>query len=127
MNKRVQDFNKAIGNLQTALTWDTKDMQDAVKESTIKRFELCYDLAWKCIKDYAKSQGSECYSPKECFKTAFQLGLIDDNEDWAKNIVEDRNLSSHVYNEQIANDLYKRIPKYLEMFQGLYKKLSGFN
>lgn len=31
-----------------------------IVDSAIKRFEICFDLAWKSIKYSAKKQGTEC-------------------------------------------------------------------
>lgn len=120
LNKILEDFNKAINNLEEVLDLE-KD--DVTRDSAIKRFELCFDLAWKAIKSYAKIQGIECYSPRECFKEAYRLKLIDYNEKWMK-IIEDRNLCAHLYSEEYADDVYQVLDDYVEMFKGLLKKLE---
>lgn len=119
-NEILKDFNQAIKNLSEVLTLE-KD--EVIRDSAIKRFELCFDSAWKSIKNYAREQGIECYSPRECFKTAFQLKLIDYQDEWLK-IIDDRNLTTHLYNEASADEVYERLPSYVELFKELAEKLS---
>ena len=116
----VEDFEKAIGRLKEVLALEENDI---VRDSAIKRFELCFDLAWKCIKTNAKYQGMECYSPRDCFKTAFQLSLIDYDDCWLK-MIDDRNLTVHLYKEEHAEEVYSRIGSYSELFKKLLQNLK---
>jgi len=115
-----EDFEKSIKRLDEVLKLkETK----IIRDSAIKRFELCFDLAWKSSKAYAKSKGVECYSPKDCFKEAFQLKLIDYDEQWL-NMVDDRNLTIHLYEEKQADKVYSKLLGYLKMFRKLLSKLK---
>jgi len=116
----LSDFTKAIKRLNEVLNLEANEI---VRDSAIKRFEICFDLAWKAIKVYAKKQGLECYSPRECFKTAFRLKLIDYQEDWLK-MIDDRNAIVHVYAEEYADQVYAHLGKYLELFENLTSKLA---
>jgi len=89
----------------------------------VKRFEICFDLAWKSIKVAAKHHGTECYSPRECFKTAFQLKMIDSIEVWFE-MLNDRNLTAHIYREKYAEDIYSRLVDYSHLFQKLSLQLD---
>ncbi|MCM8779500.1 MAG: nucleotidyltransferase substrate binding protein [Candidatus Omnitrophica bacterium] len=109
--KAITRFEESLKLKKTAIT----------RDSAIKRFELCFDLAWKSIKVFAREQGVECYSPRECFKTAFQLKLITYNENWIK-MIEDRNLTTHLYKEELADEVYQRLPIYLKLFKELKDK-----
>lgn len=117
----LEDFRKIIGRLEDVLVIEKSSIN---RDSAIKRFELCFDLAWKSIKAYAKDQGLECYSPRNCFKTAFQLKLIDYDERWLK-MIDDRNLTTHLYKEEHADEVYSRLPDYLEMFKKLLINLQA--
>jgi len=117
-----EDFKKAIQRLQESLDLEKSAV---VRDSAIKRFELCFDLAWKSAKFCAKVKGIECYSPRDCFKTAFQLKLINHNEKWLE-MIEDRNLATHLYKEEYADDLYSRLSDYLKLFQELASQLENF-
>lgn len=113
----IEDFGNAVKRLEEILGMEKTEV---VQDAAIKRFEICFDLAWKSIKFFAKKQGSECFSPRECFKTAFQLNFIDYDKNWLA-MVEDRNLTSHIYSFDYASEVYGRLNNYLILF----KKLLG--
>jgi nucleotidyltransferase substrate binding protein (TIGR01987 family) len=117
-----EDFKKAIQRLQESLDLEKSAI---VRDSAIKRFELCFDLTWKSIKFYAKIKGLECYSPRDCFKTAFQLKLINYDEKWLE-MIKDRNLAVHLYKEESADSIYSRLSDYLKLFKDLFLQLENF-
>jgi len=119
-NPLFEDFKKAIVRLEEVLNLEENQIN---RDSAIKRFELCFDLAWKSIKEFAREQGVECYSPRACFKIAFQLKLIDYDEKWLK-MLEDRNLSTHLYSQELADKVYSRLSGYLELFKKLSTNLN---
>lgn len=95
----------------------------ANRDSAIQRFEFTVELAWKSVQKFLRNQEIVCRSPKECFKEAFKFGLIEDNPLWLE-IFEDRNLTVHTYDEKVAQDVYKRLPKYLTILNSLKEKLE---
>ena len=119
-NKILKDFQKSIKRLEEVLALKKTKVN---RDSAIKRFELCFDLTWKSIKIQAKVQGLECVSPRDCIKTAFQIGLIKYNKRWLK-IIDDRNLTVHIYKEEYADRVYKRLEGHLELFKKLHFQLS---
>ena len=121
LNKVLEDFGKAVKRLEEVLELKKTGV---VRDSAIKRFELCFDLAWKSIKNYSKIHGIECYSPRECFKAAFQLKLIEHDKKWLK-MIDDRNLTTHLYKEEQAEKIYLKLSNYLEMFKNLLEKLKS--
>ena len=104
---RLEDFKKSIAKLEEVLDLEKSEV---VRDSAIKRFELSFDLSWKCIQLYARREGVECYSPRACIKTSFQLNLIDYDTDWLK-MLDDRNLTVHIYKEKYADEVYSRLPQ----------------
>lgn len=117
-----EDFRKAIERLEEVLNLEKTKI---TRDSAIKRFELCFDLAWKSAKLCAKIKGLECYSPRDCFKVAFQLKLIEHDERWLK-MIDDRNTTAHLYKEELADKVYANLLEYLELFQKLLSKLEDF-
>lgn len=112
----LEDFKKTIARLEEVLSLEETKIN---RDSAIKRFELCFDLAWKTIKVHAKEKGVECNSPRDCIKTAFQLKLIEYDENWLK-IIKDRNLTVHIYKEECADQVYSHLDGYLKLFKNLY-------
>lgn len=74
------------------------------KAGAIKAFEFTYELCWKLMKDILAKDGFELASPKAIFRKAADVGIIKDPEVWFL-FQEKRNLSSHVYDEQEADEV----------------------
>ncbi len=59
-------------------------------------------------------------SPRTAIKQAFQADIINNGESWIK-AMEDRNLTSHTYNEETANLIVDNIKnKYYFLLNDLY-------
>ncbi len=57
-------------------------------------------------------------------KQAYADGLIDNEGEWL-NVLNARNLSSHLYDEDTASDIYTNIEnKYISLFKELLQKLK---
>ncbi|MFA5994926.1 MAG: HI0074 family nucleotidyltransferase substrate-binding subunit [Patescibacteria group bacterium] len=121
MREIIESFEQSINRLKEILQ---EQPTIANRDSAIKRFELTCELAWKSLQKYLREEKILCYSPKDCLKQAFKLNLIQDDERWL-NMIEDRNLSVHVYDESFAIELYKRLPNYLSIFEQLLKTFKS--
>ncbi len=119
MSQRLEQFGKALRRLEEVLSLQEKN--EIVRDSAIQRFEFTFDLAWKTLKLYLEeAEGLECRSPKGCLRLAFSVGLIDNDPYWLQ-ICDYRNLTSRTYDEELADKIYKELPKVLEYFKRLYK------
>lgn len=102
---------------------------EIIRDSLIKRFEFTYELTHKTMKEFMKYLGGtlENSFPRTIFKKAYVNNLISDDKVWI-NLLEDRNSTSHIYNENLANEVADRIIKYYvnaigELVQNLEKLL----
>ncbi len=119
--QRLENFEKAYLLLATALENGSESLNDLEQEGTIQRFEYTLELAWKTIKDYLTAQGTnfEEITPKTVIKKAFSAKIITKPEIWL-NMLEQRNLLSHTYNEQtFANTIIKIQEAYLSEFKDI--------
>jgi nucleotidyltransferase substrate binding protein (TIGR01987 family) len=74
----------------------------------IQRYEYSIELAWKTIKDYLENQGfADIGTPKKAVRRALNSGLIK-NPNWIK-ALNDRNKTSHAYNEDMAQEVTNEI------------------
>lgn len=119
----LRKYRNAIVRLEEAL--NEKDSPLAV-DGTIQRFEFTFELSWKTLKRVLAYEGEICKTPRECLKSAFRLGLIDDETVWL-NMLEDRNAMAHIYDEKSAMVIYQRIPAYLKAFQKLAKEIMNLS
>jgi len=117
---RLKSFRDAVERLGEVLSLPKGPV---VRDSSIKRFELCFELAWKVVQSFLRDRGLDCRSPRDCFREAFSYGLLTEEEDWVQ-MLQDRNLSVHTYNEELANQLYSRLPRYLPAFRQLLGELQ---
>lgn len=103
---KYENYMKAVEKLNAIIK--APEVNDYKLDALIQRFEFCYELSWKFIKAWLEYQGVDARTPRDCFREAFAAGLISDGEGWIK-MLEDRNLSSHTYNEESAVQIGKRI------------------
>jgi len=95
---------------------------EVIRDSAIKRFELCFDLAWKSAKEKLRGENIECFSPKSCFSEALRAKMLPvELEQDTNRLLEDRNLSVHTYDSDTADEIYKRLPAYVKVFKSLAK------
>lgn len=96
---------------------------DIIIDATIKRFEFTLELFWKTLKKILAYEKVESTSPRDVVSKAFQINLIDDEHIWLT-MLDDRNLSSHVYNQKMAREIFERTISHLPILQKTYEKLK---
>lgn len=123
-SERFQDFNNALARLTESLKM--KIESSIIIDGVIQRFEFTYELAWKVMKAYLEQQGVfEPKTPREVFRESYKIGLITDGDGWLDMMI-DRNLTSHTYNEAAAMEIYKKIKtKHWGLFNHLQSQLKG--
>lgn len=104
-----QDYDNALHRLKDALQEDLKK-GSIVIDGAIQRFEFTFELAWKLAKATLAHQGVESNTPRSAIKEAYKAGLIKDGEGWI-DMLEDRNKTSHIYDENEALRIYQKIKK----------------
>jgi nucleotidyltransferase substrate binding protein (TIGR01987 family) len=106
--ERQAEVRNAAARLQEAVAQpETAILRDAV----IQRFEFSFELVWKGLKLYLERQGHECGGPRPTLKKAFAEGLIATPEEadvWLQ-MLDDRNLTSHAYDEALATRIYQHV------------------
>ena len=117
----MKEFNEALGELEDVLQMRKNKV---VRDSAIKRFELTFELAWKTAKAFLEDyRNVRCASPQMCFRELFNHGIIDYDETWI-DMAKWRNQAVHTYKEELANTLYRKLPKALKYFQLLKEKIK---
>ncbi len=104
--QRLVNFEKAYKLLERTLA--IENPSEAEKGGIVQFYEMCYELSWKLMKDFLESQGLLVKSPREVIKKAFQIDIITNGEQWF-NAMEDRNLTSHTYNKETADEVVNKI------------------
>ena len=125
LSNKVENLRKAVERLSEGLLELQANHSSIVRDGVIQRFEFTTELAWKATREYLMDQGFvDINSPKSVMKEAFSYGLITDDKIWVQ-LLNDRNLTSHIYKEEIADEICERIIKtYFQEFKALSKRLA---
>lgn len=111
------EFVKAVKRLDDALS---QKKNEYIRDSVIQRFEFCIELAWKSAK---KIMGTSTAAPKDVIREMAQSHYIEEVELWLKSI-DMRNLSSHTYKEDLAEQVYQFALTFLPELKKLSDKLD---
>jgi len=87
------------------------------KEGVMQRFEYTLELNWKTLKDKMEDDSLvlEFISPKVILKQAYQSKYIDNIELWLQ-MINDRNLLSHIYNYETVVKITQNIQKTISIY-----------
>ena len=95
------------------------------RDATIKRFEFCFELCWKLMQAILQEHGIEAYGPKGSIREAAKLGLIDNPHTWLE-FLKARNLTTHTYEEKLAEKIYSKVKKFNKTAEVFIKNAEKF-
>jgi nucleotidyltransferase substrate binding protein (TIGR01987 family) len=83
---------------------------DRDRAGIIQAFEYTFELAWKTLQKYSQENGIQVNGPKMSLKEGLKFRFIslNDEDKWLQ-MLEDRNLTSHAYKEDVAKAVVNRI------------------
>ena len=85
------------------------------------KIKYSIELAWNTLKDFLEFRGqSDIYGSRDAIQKAFQLGIIENGEDWM-DMLKSRNKKSHKYNEYTAKEISKAV---ITVYYQLFKQLK---
>ena len=101
--------------------------REAIAESVIQRFEICYDCLWKVLKRYLKEElgiAELPNSPKPVFRIAFENQLFPAIEGWLI-YADARTSTSHDYSGEKAQITVETAFVFVQDAAALYQKMTG--
>ncbi|MEK6573008.1 MAG: HI0074 family nucleotidyltransferase substrate-binding subunit [Chloroflexota bacterium] len=114
-------FEAALKRLRDALA---EPKSDVVRDAAIQRFEFSFELAWKTAMRVMRKAGVESgAAPKQIIRAAFKMGWIADDGLWL-DMLDARNRTSHIYNEEMADEIFAHLPGYHAALAGLLERLK---
>lgn len=124
----LANFRNASGKFSDAVArreeFYREGFGDIYLDLVVKRFEFTFEMSWKAIKRYLNFIGIDCPSPRGCFKEGFVQKVIADEAVWL-DMIEQRNLTSHVYDESEVVEILEKIEQYRLAFQDLLEILEA--
>lgn len=117
MNQRKLNATKALETLDEILNHEGKST--ILRDAAIQRFEYTFEAVWKAAKHFLfVNEGIDIGSPKGVIRSLREVGILEDDETQrALQMVDDRNKTSHTYNQDIAEKIYKRLPDYYQLLK----------
>ena len=126
----LTSFRNALKSLDKASkrSLDSPDDEE-VRDAVIQRFEYCYELSWKMLKrklkiDFATPEDVDRMSFKELIREGAVRGFVENPEKWFE-YREQRNITSHIYDEKKAKSVYKTAMQFLPDAQKLLDQLEA--
>lgn len=109
--QRFSNFSRALSDLSADVALHgARPLSRLEEKGLVQSFEMVHELAWNVLKDFLESEAGTTglLGSKDSTREAFKRGLIADGEAWM-HMIHCRNLSSHVYNEDIARQVVNDI------------------
>lgn len=119
IGQSLENFGNTLARLEEALSWP---VTEANRDATILRFTLTYETAWKAIKRCLSQEEIETKYPKEALQKAYEIAWLNHEDIWIE-MMKDRNIIAHVYNEDLADSLYDDIKGFVIELRNAYDLL----
>ncbi|WP_060204759.1 HI0074 family nucleotidyltransferase substrate-binding subunit [Sporosarcina koreensis] len=96
------------------------------RDATIQRFEITFEATWKAAKQYLFDiEGIDIGSPKGVIRSFREVDLFSDEETiQALQMVNDRNLTAHTYNEELAIKIHTNIHSYFPLLTSWLNRMD---
>ncbi len=123
--QRADSFRKAFSRLKEAVDLAKKrELSDLEAQGLIQGFVYTHELAWNTLKDFLQSQDFKLYGSRDTTRAAFKEGIIENGEAWM-DMIRHRNLTTHTYNEDTAEEVVLAILNiYYSEFETLLARLK---
>lgn len=121
-----QRYEDALSASERLIEIVQKPESEIIRDATIHRFEFTFEAVWKALQIYLKHEGFEVNSPRDVIRKAFQARIIltaEASDAWL-NMLEDRNLTTHIYRRPLAKEIYDRVVSlHAERLRAMAEKL----
>lgn len=129
VDKKYQNFLKAYKALHKSIvileqqSFVNEDLKNVVLSGVIKHFELAYETAWKFLKEYLfEVHGTVISSPRAVFRTCYEYQILSEAVTVGfLDLIDERNLTVHVYDMETAERICKAIENYFFVFDEVAK------
>jgi nucleotidyltransferase substrate binding protein (TIGR01987 family) len=123
---KLENLKKAFQRLQESIEEFDSTKSLSVRDGTIQRFEFTTELSWKSLREHLLTLGVvDINNPKAVLIEAYNNDLVEDEAGWLQ-ILKDRNMTSHIYDEDEAQEIFNRIAiAHIKLFNSLINKLSN--
>ncbi len=124
--ERIKDLGNAVTRLGEAIEDSKKYRIESLKDGVIQRFEFSVELSWKTLKQYLESEGVvNITTPKQTIREGFAKEILGNPDIWI-DMLNDRNLTSHIYDSSVSEKIFENITKrYFDEIKRNYEYLKS--
>ena len=125
---KKEQTERALASLQELVPKYLDNNQNIIlRDAMIQRFEYSTEAFWKYLKSYLSTEHNlSASSPREVIRTGLFAKLYSEEiSQELLQMLDDRNLTSHTYVEELAESIAGRIPSYCTVMQNTMNQLSN--
>ena len=116
----MKKFDQYSRHLQVLCRAEQEDItNEFIISGIIDKFYIQFEVGWKVLKELLRDEGANqtaTGSPREIIKTAYAYFDFIEENIWLE-MLRDRNDTTHIYNEEAAQQLVKKIlHRYIGVF-----------
>ena len=124
---KQEQTQRALASLEELVSKYSENQTDVIlRDALIQRFEYSTEAFWKYLKAYLQTEHNlSANSPREVIRTGLSAKLY--SEETSRELLQmldDRNLTSHTYVEELAESIADRIPDYSKNMNAVMAQLS---
>jgi len=124
---KKEQAQRALTSLEELVSKYSEKKDDVIlRDALIQRFEYSTEAFWKYLKAYLQTEHNlSANSPREVIRTGLFAKLYSEEiSQELLQMLDDRNLTSHTYVEELAESIAHRIPEYSKNMNAVMTQLS---
>ena len=112
LKERLATARRALESLEELVVLQPPSRVE--RDAAIQRFEYSFEACWKAAQRYLLVvEGLSLGAPKACIRASREVGLFSDEQAIVGlEMVDDRNLTVHTYNEAVAERIYRNLARH---------------
>lgn len=124
----IKPVADALATLQVAMSEYKETGSLVARDGCIQRFEYTFELADKTMRRYMAEKvlgevNADLLPWPDVIREAAKHGLLNDPVEWF-NFRKARNQTSHAYKGSVADDVFSKIPLFIECLDKLLPELA---
>ena len=125
---KQEQTQRALSSLEELVSKFSENQTDVIlRDALIQRFEYSTEAFWKYLRAYLQTEHNlSANSPREVIRIGLTAKLyIEETSQELLQMLDDRNLTSHTYVEELAESIAHRIPDYSKNMSEVMTQLSN--
>ena len=125
IKNRALRLQEALARFEEVLNVFKAEPENVLfRDASIQRFEFTIELYWKVLKNALEVEGFLPQTPRDAFAKAYQVDLINDESVWLS-MLKDRNLTSHIYQEEVADQVAQNLFAYCAVMKKSFSVIKN--